>query len=537
MENKKRVYCLYRVSTRKQVNSEDDIPMQKQACREFAKRQGWEIVNELYEKGVSGFKVSSKDRDAILEAQHDAALGKFDILLVFMFDRIGRRDDETPFVVEWFIRNNIEIWSVNEGEQRIDSHVDKLMNYIRYWQASGESIKTSIRIKTRMAQLVQEGHFTGGPVPFGYRLVSNGYVNSKGNETKDYALDDEAAVEIIKLIFSKYVNEGYGTHRLCDYLIEQGIRRKDGKPFSRCNISKILQNELYNGYIHFGETKTFIPTLQVIDDETFNRAQEIRVMRHKKKAPERRIPMTTKAASLLSGNIFCGNCGRRLTFFKSYVSYKRADGKMTRYVHPGYGCTLGHSPDGVRCQRRYVSKRVDDTVRSILQRVFEQIRETPPADCWERQHERFLSDIKGKIKTATREVSKLNKELSAYKGEVIKVIQGDSAFSGEMLNQLIRDTEEKVSKHSEELDRLKSELAESDSVYEKTKEEHTRIRTWSEIFDESSLETQKMVATSLINEVRMYRGYVMEIDFNISVKEFVDGISFDDENISIAVAS
>ena len=25
--------------------------------------------------------------------------GKFDILLVFMFDRLGRRDDETPFIV------------------------------------------------------------------------------------------------------------------------------------------------------------------------------------------------------------------------------------------------------------------------------------------------------------------------------------------------------------------------------------------------------------------------------------------------------
>lgn len=27
---------------------------------------------------------------------------RFDVLLVFMFDRLGRRDDETPFVVEWF---------------------------------------------------------------------------------------------------------------------------------------------------------------------------------------------------------------------------------------------------------------------------------------------------------------------------------------------------------------------------------------------------------------------------------------------------
>ena len=34
----KTVYCLYRVSTKGQVDK-DDIPMQKQASREFAERQ------------------------------------------------------------------------------------------------------------------------------------------------------------------------------------------------------------------------------------------------------------------------------------------------------------------------------------------------------------------------------------------------------------------------------------------------------------------------------------------------------------------
>lgn len=95
----------------------------------------------VFGKGISGYKVSAKDRDAIQEIQHDAALGKFDILLVFMFDRLGRRDDETPFIVEWFVKNGVEVWSAMEGQQRFDNHVDKLMNYIRYWQASGESLK------------------------------------------------------------------------------------------------------------------------------------------------------------------------------------------------------------------------------------------------------------------------------------------------------------------------------------------------------------------------------------------------------------
>ena len=133
----KRVYCLYRVSTKKQVDrndkNENDIPMQKTACRDFASAQhDWEIIKEFSEKGISGYKVSADDRDAIQELKEAALKREFDILLVFMFDRIGRIDDETPFVVEWFVKHGIEVWSTQEGQQRFDNHVDKLMNYLRF---------------------------------------------------------------------------------------------------------------------------------------------------------------------------------------------------------------------------------------------------------------------------------------------------------------------------------------------------------------------------------------------------------------------
>ena len=53
----KRVICLYRVSTVGQVDH-DDIPMQKLACREYAaSHPDWEIVDEISEKGISGYKV------------------------------------------------------------------------------------------------------------------------------------------------------------------------------------------------------------------------------------------------------------------------------------------------------------------------------------------------------------------------------------------------------------------------------------------------------------------------------------------------
>lgn len=87
----KRVKCLYRVSTKKQVDKDDDLSMQKNECREFIEKQkDWILIDEYYEKGVSGYKVSAKNRDVVQHLLRDADEKKFDILLVFMFDRLGR---------------------------------------------------------------------------------------------------------------------------------------------------------------------------------------------------------------------------------------------------------------------------------------------------------------------------------------------------------------------------------------------------------------------------------------------------------------
>ncbi len=70
--------CLYRVSTVGQVDH-DDIPMQRLACREYAATHpDWEVIDEISEKGVSGYKVSTNARDAIVEIKRRAAQHEFD---------------------------------------------------------------------------------------------------------------------------------------------------------------------------------------------------------------------------------------------------------------------------------------------------------------------------------------------------------------------------------------------------------------------------------------------------------------------------
>lgn len=192
-----------------------------------------------------------------------------------MFDRLGRREDETPFVVEWFVKNGVEVWSTKEGQQRFDTHVDKLLNYIRYWQASGESIKTSVRTKTRMEQLTKEGCFTGGVVPFGYRLEHKGRTNKRNQDVGDLVIDPDEA-EIVKLIFQKYLYEGYGAQRLCRHLAEQGITNRKGRNIPTTSINRIIKNPIYTGVIRNGDSQSeVLPELQIIDAETYERAQQM----------------------------------------------------------------------------------------------------------------------------------------------------------------------------------------------------------------------------------------------------------------------
>lgn len=275
----KRVCCLYRVSTLKQVEK-DDIPMQKQRCHEFAAQMGWDIVREFSEKGVSGFKVSAKQRDAIQEIQREAALNTFDILLVFMFDRLGRRDDETPFIVEWFVNNGIEVWSAEEGQQRFDNHVDKLLNYIRYWQASGESIKTSIRTKTRLGQIVMEGRFRGGYAPYGYQLVKKGRMGKKNRELFDIEVNPMEAAAV-RRIFELADQYGYGGRKTSTTLKEEGfINLRTSEPFHYSTIQNILINIAYTGVLRSGESVSEIfPELQIITPEQFQRVQKGREQR------------------------------------------------------------------------------------------------------------------------------------------------------------------------------------------------------------------------------------------------------------------
>ena len=514
----KRVYCLYRVSTLGQVEK-DDIPMQKQFCREFVQQQtGWEIVKEFSEKGVSGFKVSAKDRDAIQEIQRDALQNKFDVLLVFMFDRLGRREDETPFVVEWFVKNGIEVWSAKEGQQRFDTHVDKLLNYIRYWQASGESIKTSVRTKTRMEQLTQEGYFTGGGVPFGYRLEHQGRTNKRNQDVGDLVVEPDEA-EIVKLIFQKYLYEGYGAQRLCRYLAEQGITNRKGRNIPTTTINRIIKNPIYTGVIRNGESQSEVLTdLQIIDVETFEKAQQ---MMEKRATHHNDVPLNTKGRSLLVGNVYCGHCGGRLTLTTSGRKRVRKDGTILRETRARYQCHYNiRHPGECDGQSGYGVDKLDKLVDQIIRIQLGRIQNAPPQELIEKQQAKELELIKSKLKLLNDQYRQKQREYQDLRAETIKVIQGTSRLNVDLLNSLVEETSDQIKQLEQQIQATTTELEETLRDASQVLQEYDQLVGWAEMYDNCTFEAKKMIVAQFVKAVRVRRDYEIDIEFNVSFEEF-----------------
>ena len=515
---KKRVYCLYRVSTLEQVEK-DDIPMQRKRCREYCQQMGtWEIVKEFSEKGISGFKVSAKDRDAILEIQKDALQGKFDILLVFMFDRLGRRDDETPFVVEWFVKNGIEVWSATEGQQRFDTHVDKLLNYIRYWQASGESIKTSIRTKTRIGQLTEEGHYTGGMIPYGYRPINRGRTNKRNKEVYDLEIVPDEA-EIVRLIFQKCVFEGYGAQRLCIFLSEQGIRNQRGGNIPTTTINRILKNVLYTGIISNGESKSEpIEELRIVDDDIFHRAQEVLENR---RTHHNEIPLNTRGQSLLVGNIYCGHCGGRLTLTTSGRKYVRKDGSVRREVRARYQCHYNkRHPGACDGQSGYGVTKLDAIVDRVIRMQFEHIKNAPAQAIVREQQARDIELAAAKLKLAQDNQRNKVREYEALKAEGIKVAQGISKFNVDFLNSLVTETQAALKAAETAVEEAQQSLEHCIASTQSIQAEYSQIVSWAEMYDNCSFEAKKMIVAQFVKGVYVHKDYEIEIEFNVSFEDF-----------------
>lgn len=511
----------YRVSTKGQVD-QNDIPMQKIECRKFCVQHGWRVVLEKAEKGVSGSKVSAAKRDAIQELKAEAEQGNLDILLVFMFDRLGRIESETPYVVEWFVKHGVEVWSTREGQQTISSHTDKLINYIRFWQAAGESEKIAERVATRIQQLNSSGHYSGGTVPYGYRAVHKGRVNKKGHPVKDLEINPDEA-PIVQELFERTAYEGQSSYALAEMMTSRGLRTHSGAKFTAVHIQRILRHEGYTGYIITRSARSqHIPELEIISDTLFKKANEMVDVRCTANAEARRLAHDSENPTLLAGLVYCAHCGARMSGFMHRDRYKKKDGTTKESMKPKYNCFQRAQKlrdcDG---QALYLADRVDAIVLEVVRELFAMIQ-CAPKDKLLEQKIRQESQAQRKQKAALeKKLQDCEHALERYEAEVLRCLDGSSGFSQEMLARLIAKAEGELRIARQEYAAVLTQMDDEKETARKIKECYRQFCGWAEEFELATLPRKRMILSELLEKVEVGKGYEVTVHVKMSYQQFL----------------
>ena len=518
----KRAALEYRVSTKGQVDH-DDIPMQKIACRKFAQQQGWRVVMEKAEKGVSGSKVSASKRDVIQELRTAASNREFDVLLVYMFDRLGRIESETPFVLEWFVQHGIEMWSTHEGQQRIESHGDKLMNYIRFWQAAGESEKTSMRTRDRIRQIVSSGHYAGGFVPYGYRAVNKGRVNKRDQPVKDLEIDPEEAAWV-REVFEKVANEGASGYAMARMLNERGLRTRQGAKFQSVNIRRLIRHEGYTGYIITKAAKSeFMPQLQIIDDDLFAKANERMDSRCQNAAENKNAARKSDNPCLLAGIVVCAHCGAKMSAFLHKDRYKLADGTIRENVQAKYNCyQRGQHLRPCDGQALYLAERVDAIVLGLVDQMFQQIKQEPYDRSIEQRIRQQDAELNRKKQAVEKKIQAAQHKQQKYEEEIVRCLDGQSAFSETTLARLIQQAEAEVQEAKNEYTALLKDNS-SRTTVQQIRKYYDEFLGWANEFDLASIPRKRTILAQLLERVELGRGYRVRIVVRGSYQQFLAG--------------
>ena len=523
----KRVLCLYRVSTLKQVDNKDDIPMQRRECLDFINRMDdWVFYDERMEKGVSGYKVSANDRDIIAEIREMAENKLFDVLLVFMFDRLGRKEDETPFLVKWFVDHGIEVWSTREGQQRLDNQVDRLMNYMRFWAASGESEKTSLRVKAAHKQMTEDGVWRGGGCPYGYKLVRLGRIGKRNRPLYDIVIDEQTA-PIVREVFDLIVRQGYGTHRAANYLNDK--YPNPNKIWVAQTIRTMIRNPIYTGRLHMNDVLSEpIEELRIVSDEDVEFGMNAIARRIPRRNPEIRaeedslLPGTIKSktsvfgAYLLTGIAYCAHCGKKLvgTYHTKQV------GDLT-YHRPVYRCYNGEiRAKNCTGPRTYSGRKIESAVMEVVREYFQTVKQSVD-DVWkEKARKRMRQNALSRVKDIEATMERLQKDQENLKNEVLRVIGGTSTLDRELLKTMLDENKRAQIQAEEDLQHAKEEVASEETRIKLLATKYKNISDWADQFEDADVDCKKMILARLIERVEIGRGYEIEIKFYINPEDF-----------------
>jgi hypothetical protein len=324
---------------------------------------------------------------------------------------------------------------------------------------------------------VRQGKWRGGDPPYGYRSVSRGTLNYKGKPIFDVEIDPEQA-EVVKKIYELYTTKHYGSSTLARHLNTLGHKTKEGHFWNGSMILKILQNKMYIGIYELGKwtkkrpiiASPVMPHLVIIDEATFEKAQQVRQSNNLNPDGVSVPRPTAHGAQLLTGILFCGECGRKYTSHYHVYRRERKNGTVWTHERLSYRCLSYHTPVERKETCHQKTYRVDALDKMVVTDTKALIKISDKGALLKKTDETLGENLRmatDKAKTLTRDKARADKELSKLKEAVMKSLMGEGAYSAVLLNEMITTKEVEVAETDVKLQAAETAAAELQNAVER----------------------------------------------------------------------
>ena len=418
--------------------NETSIPTQIADCKKLINSYDFMELTEIYqEDNVSGmFTEGRKEYQKMIK---QIVMGNIYIVVVMRLDRFGRNMQEQLSAISLMKTLNChyiagdEIGDPNTAEGELIRGIILAINQSIPRQVAKNTMKALIHNATL-------GDSAGGKPPYGYKVIQ-----------KRYYIDDKKA-PAIKLMFEK-VAAGYSYQEIITELNSLGYKANNGEKFNPSTLSCMLRNPKYHGiYIYnkkggkhrknrvlledLGETINTSDIPAIISEELFNKVQKI--LEDKKLNISPREKGSTPY--ILTGLIFCKNCGKPMSGFSQSAGGKKQ--KYRTYICPNHTKKNGKScftkPINADYLETMIKSAITDSINNYLKK--------------NSLSNKLFQDLENTIRQEMGIVSRHIKELDSKISNLAnRAASTTSAYT-------VKAYEEQLSKHSQDKELLNGKL-------------------------------------------------------------------------------
>ncbi len=224
------LYC--RVSTAEQVQKGYSLGQQLEALREYAAREGYEVIEEVKDPGQSGASLERPGMDRVRDL---VAAGGVSAVLAQDRDRFAREPAYLYLLKQEFAEYGTKIRALNDRGD--DSPEGELMDGVFDQFAKFERAKTTERTRRGKLRKAREGKLIANCTPnYGFSF----------NASRDGYEVDEDAMQIVRRIFYMVGVEGKTLYKVACTLRQERIPTPTGNGlWSGTFIRKIIKHDVY----------------------------------------------------------------------------------------------------------------------------------------------------------------------------------------------------------------------------------------------------------------------------------------------------